>query len=409
MERPLHIHVVDDDPAILELVRTALELAGHRVTTSNNGASALGQLVADPPDVAILDLMMPGMDGAELCRRMRARPETASTPVIVLSAKIYDADRQGALRAGANAYATKPIRIEHLLHVVAEVVADEVTATFWGVRGTLPAPAPENVRYGGNTSCVSVQMPRGRLVIFDAGTGIRELGQHLMKTHPGRIDGTILITHPHWDHINALPFFAPLYVPGNAFEIAGPSQPGASMGDLVSAQMDGRFFPITPREFGASVRYRDLQQGSFDLDGVHIEAFMLMHPGVCLGYKLRHGDRSLCYITDHEMYLPDSPHYTGEYVDRLTEFLRGTDLLITDATYTDAEYDAKVGWGHTCISQAAELAHRAEVARLCLFHHDPAQDDDAIDRKLEQAQDWLRKAGSSTQALAPREGDELRI
>ena len=408
MQPNLSILVVDDDSAIRELVRTALELQGHTVRACSSGRQALEELAAEAPDVAIFDMMMPGMDGAELCRQVRARPDLAHIPIVVLSAKIYAADRAAALAAGADAYATKPIRIQQLLEVIAEVVQDAVVATFWGVRGTLPAPSPANVRYGGNTSCVSLALPRDGLIIFDAGTGIRELGNHLMA-RGGRVDATLLLTHPHWDHINALPFFAPLFVPGNHVEIAGPSQPGATMADLVAAQMDGRFFPITPREFGASLQYRDLHQGSFEFQGVTVDAFMLMHPGVCLGYRVRYRDRTFAYITDQELYLPDSPHYTGEYVDRLVAFLRGVDVLVTDTTYTDAEYADKVGWGHTCVSQVAELAHRAEVDRLCLFHHDPAQTDDDIDQKLESAVRWLQRAGSTTTALAPRERDELRL
>lgn len=409
MERTLAIHVVDDDPAILELVRTALELVGHTVRVSNNGAEALEAIAATPPDVAILDLMMPGMDGTELCRRLRKRPGLEDLPIIVLSAKIYAADRQTAMAAGANAYATKPIRVEQLLDVIAQAVSDEITATFWGVRGTLPAPSPENIRYGGNTSCVSLEFPKGELFVLDAGTGIRTLGNHLMANRPGRLSASILITHPHWDHINALPFFVPLFVPGNEFEICGPPQTGYSMRDLVAAQMDGTFFPITPREFGASINYRDLHQGRHTIQGIEVEAFMLMHPGVALGYRFHYRGRSLCYLTDQELYLPDSPHYTGEYVDRLIAFLKGTDVLITDTTYTDAEYPSKVGWGHTCVSQVADLAHRAQVKRLCLFHHDPAQNDDDIDRKLESVQAVLQRMGSSTEAIAPRERDVLML
>ena len=409
MHSPLTIHVVDDDPDILDLIRTALELVGHTVRTSQVSTDALEQLTADPPDVAIFDLMMPGMDGAELCRQVRARPGLAELPVIILSAKIYAADRQAAMAAGANAYATKPIRIEQLLDVIAQAVNDEVTAHFWGVRGTLPAPAPQNIRYGGNTSCVSLEFPRGQMLVLDAGTGIRELGNHLMASATGRLKGTILITHPHWDHINALPFFTPLYIQGNEFEICGPAQPGASMRDLVAAQMDGRFFPITPTEFGSSIRYRDLQQGTHLLNGVEVQAFMLMHPGVCLGYRINYRGRSLSYITDQELYLPDSPHYTAEYVDRLVEFLRGTNVLITDTTYTDLEYPSRVGWGHSSVSQVADLAHRAEVERLCIFHHDPSQTDDDIDRKLEDVQRWLSSRSSKTEALAPRERDSLQF
>ncbi len=409
MDRALKIHVVDDDPEILETVRQALELLGHTVTTSNAGDKGLDAMLASPPDLALLDLMMPGLDGAELCRRIRAREELAGVRIIVLSAKMYDADRQAALAAGAHAYATKPIRIERLREVIAQVMSDDILVEFWGVRGTLPAPAPENHRYGGNTSCVLLRFPRGRLAILDAGTGIRPLGQHLLRTHKGRLDASIFITHPHWDHINALPFFVPLFIQGNQFEVLGPAQAGRSMRELVSAQMDGTFFPITPREFGADITYRDLRQGPFETMGIKGEALMLMHPGVCLGYRFDEGGRSIAYITDNELHLPDSPYYTEEYVERLIAFLDGVDVLITDATYFDEEYGSKVGWGHTCLSQVADLAHRANVKRLFLHHHDPAQADVDIDRKLAFVKEWLARRASSTEVIAPRERDVVVV
>lgn len=409
MESSLVIHVVDDDPEILDLVSTALSLVGHSVQVSRSGEEALVAMAAAPPDVAILDLMMPGMDGTELCRRLRADPRFVDLPIVVLSAKVYAADRQAALAAGANAYATKPIRVQQLLDVISAAVSDDIKATFWGVRGTLPAPSPETIRYGGNTSCVSLTFPKGQQFVLDAGTGIRVLGEHLVANHPGRLTATVLITHPHWDHINALPFFTPLFIPGNEIEICGPPQTGYSMQQLVAAQMDGTFFPITPREFGASVTYRDLHPGRHQLQGIEVEAFMLMHPGVALGYRFFHKGRSLCYLTDQELYLPDSPHYTAEYVERLVAFLDGTDVLITDTCYTDAEYPAKAGWGHSSVSQVADLAHRAQVKRLCIFHHDPSQNDDDIDRKLEDVQRALQRLGSGTEALAPSERDELTL
>jgi CheY-like chemotaxis protein/phosphoribosyl 1,2-cyclic phosphodiesterase len=409
MDRSLKIHVVDDDREILDTVRQALELVGHTVQTSEDGSAAMAAFLADPPDIAILDLMMPGLDGAELCRRVRQQPELADVRIIVLSAKIYEADRRAALAAGADAYATKPIRIERLRAVIDEVMRDDLTVEFWGVRGTLPAPAPEANRYGGNTSCICLRFPKGRMAVLDAGTGIRGLGQHLMRTKTGRIEAAIFITHPHWDHINALPFFTPLFLQGNQFEVCGPAQPGRGMRDLVSAQMDGTFFPITPREFGADVTYTDLRQGPFDVMGMKGEAIMLMHPGVCLGYRFDHGGRSVAYVTDNELHLPDSQYYSEEYVVRLTRFLKDVDVLIIDATYFDEEYPSKVGWGHSSITQVADLAHRANVKRLCLHHHDPAQDDADIDRKLEVCKDRLARRGSSVEVLAPRERDILVV
>ncbi len=400
---------MDDDPAILQLVAEALRLQGHVVETSADGARALSRIIESVPELVILDLMMPGMDGVELCRRLRAEPTLDDTRLIVLSAKVYTADRLGALQAGADAYLTKPIRVDPLYDVVNRLVADRVVVKFWGVRGTLPAPSRENVRYGGNTSCVSLEFPRGQLFVLDAGTGIRGLGDALMAEGDGRLSGAIMLTHPHWDHINALPFFAPLFVAGNQFQICGPAQPGASVRDLVAAQMDGRFFPITPREFGADLTYTDLRQGRYRIQDVEVEAMMLMHPGVCLGYRFRHRDRSVCYVTDQELYLPDSPFYTQEYVERLIKFVSGADLLITDTTYTDLEYPSKVGWGHTSVSQVAELAHRASVRKLCIFHHDPAQNDLDIDQKLVSVKEALAARGSTTEAIAPAEGDVIEI
>lgn len=409
MTRSLRIHVVDDDPAIVQLVSEALRLKGHEVETSDNGADGLVQILERVPDLVVLDLMMPGMDGVELCRRVRAESSLDNTRLIVLSAKVYAADREAAMAAGADAFVTKPIRAERLHDTVARLIDDRIHVGFWGVRGTLPAPSPENIRYGGNTSCVSLVFPRGQRFILDAGTGIRGLGNHLLATETGRISAAIMLTHPHWDHINALPFFAPLFVPGNQFQICGPSQPGASVRDLVAAQMDGRFFPITPREFGADLTYTDLRQGRYRIQDIEVEAMMLMHPGVCLGYRFRHRGRSVAYVTDQELYLPSSPFYTEEYVERLIAFLSGTDLLITDTTYTDEEYPRKVGWGHSCVSQVADLAHRAAVRQLCIFHHDPAQDDEAIDRKLASVQEALARRGSSVEALAPAEGDTIEV
>jgi phosphoribosyl 1,2-cyclic phosphodiesterase len=361
--------------------------------------------------VAIVDLMMPGMDGAELCRRLRGRAELEALKIIVLSAKIYAADRNTSLSAGANSYAVKPIRIGQLLELIDHVVSDQVAVQFWGVRGTLPAPSPQNVRYGGNTTCVLLNFPRGQQFVLDAGSGIRELGNHLLKNARGRrCSGALFITHPHWDHINALPFFSPLYVPGNEWEICGPAQPGASVRDLVAAQMDGRFFPITPGEFGGSVCYTDLYQDRYRIQNVDVSTMLLMHPGVCLGYRFSYGGRTLTFVTDNELYLPGNAELHGEeYMDRLAEFVEGSDLLITDTTYTDEEYPARVGWGHSCVSQVARLAHKARVKRLCIFHHDPAQSDDDIDRKLLSTQEALSRMGGAVEAIAPREREELQL
>lgn len=407
--RSLRVLVVEDDPATAQVLFEVLSGFGHTVRVVHDGAEGLPALLRDPPDLLLVDLMMPGLDGVELCEQARAAASLAGLKIIVLSGKIYDADRAAALGAGADAFLTKPVRMAVLSETIARVMSGGAVVRFWGVRGTLPAPARSNVRYGGNTSCVSLHMPQDRFIVFDAGTGIRVLGAQLLAEGPARLTGTVLITHPHWDHINALPFFGPLYVPGNQVEVCGPAQGRMGMKELVAAQMDGRFFPITPREFGADVHYRDLRPGRCEVQGLQVECILLMHPGTCLGYRVYHQGRSIAYITDQELVPEDQPWSSPELRERLVSALAGVDLLIADCTYTDEEYPKRVGWGHSAVGATVDLAHDAGARTLALFHHDPSQTDDDIDAKLAFAQARLLSLGSTTRVIAPAEGDALPL
>lgn len=408
MATPYRFVVIDDDAREIEWITRVLREAGHEVTPCGDSPSALGLVREIRPDCVITDLMMPEIDGLEILVRIRQQPELATIPVVIVSGKIYDFDESRARSLGAAGYLKKPLDAERFLAAISAVMLDQVVVRYWGVRGTLPASGKGTLRYGGDTSCVTVELPGEALVIFDAGTGIRVLGEHLMRLGK-RVSARLFISHPHWDHINALPFFAPLYVPGNDFTMLGPAQATLGMADLVSAQMEGVYFPITVREWGANVRYRDMREETIDLDEIFVRARLLSHPGYCLGYRLEYHGRSVCYITDNELFLPDHPAYNAFYVEQLTRFIRGADLLITDTTYTDEAYASKVGWGHSCVSQVVELAHSAGVARLHLFHHDPSEDDDAIDRKLEQAREKGRALGTKTEISAPAQGTVLRL
>ena len=399
--------IVDDDPDSLALVSRLLTEAGHEVIVRASSTGAVRDIPDARPDCVITDLMMPVMDGFELTRELRRRPELAAMKIVILSAKSYDFDRRRAKEMGADGYLTKPIKRETFLQSISEIVADRIAVHYWGVHGTLPVPGEAYTRYGGNTPCVSVEVSGEPLYVFDCGSGIKKLSDRVMAGAAERMSARVFISHTHWDHINTVPFFAPLYMRGNQIEIFGPYQGNLTIERAISAQMESVYFPVTIREFGARIMFRDLREETLDFGPVRIQTMLLRHPGYCLGYKLICRDRTICYITDNELYLPTDPRHDARYVERLADFVRRADVLITDTTYRDHEYPSKVDWGHSCVSQVADLAARAEVKRLHLFHHDPDQTDDDIDAKLEETREELARLGSNVVCEAPAEGTDL--
>jgi len=282
-------------------------------------------------------------------------------------------------------------------------------AQFWGIRGALPVPGKKTIRYGGNTNCVTLTIGKKNFFIFDAGTGIKELSNHLIKQRKIPLSAKIFITHPHYDHINGIPFFSPLYLAGNEFELFGTEHSGNNIGNLISKQMDTIYFPITIEEFKAKLTFRDIGEEDFYIDDIHIQTILLNHPGKCLGYRVQYKNKSFCYITDNELHLKTSPQYNQETVDRLIHFISNTDILVIDSTYTDIEYLKKIGWGHSCVSQVVDIADKAKVKLLCLYHHDPSQYDKDIDLKLKKARSLLKSRHSKTRCIAPNEGKKIIV
>ena len=399
--------IVDDDPDTLALVSDLLTGAGHEVAVFTSSTVAVRDIPGARPDCVITDLMMPVMDGFELTRELRQRPELADMKILILSAKSYDFDRRRAKEMGADGYLIKPINRVTFVQSIDEIVSDRIAVHYWGVHGTHPVPGTAYMRYGGNTSCVSVEIGGEPLYIFDCGSGIKGLSDRIMADAGQRFSARIFISHTHWDHINMVPFFAPLYLRGNQIEVFGPYQGDLTIERAISAQMESVYFPVTIREFGAHLMFRDLREESLDFGPVRVDTMLLRHPGYCLGYKLTCRNRTICYITDNELYLPSDPRHDARYVQKLANFVRGADVLITDTTYRDHEYPSKVDWGHSCVSEVADLAARAEVKRLHLFHHDPDQTDNDIDAKLSEARAALAQLGSDVVCEAPAEGAGL--
>jgi phosphoribosyl 1,2-cyclic phosphodiesterase len=308
--------------------------------------------------------------------------------------------RSKAFAAGADEVLAKPYDLDQILAVMDTI--DRFHITFWGARGTLPLSGENSLRYGGNTSCLGLNIGRDRHFIFDAGTGLRKYSRHLLEKHGGKFNGRVFITHPHWDHLNCLPFFAPFFIPGNRISLMGPPQGERSFRDLIDGQMDGIYFPVTVDAFGADVTYGDMLDGQHQFDGVSLRAFHLSHPGYCLGYRIDHFGRSVAYITDNELgnIPPDS-----DFTERLAHFLEGVDMLIHDTAYFDHEYPTKINWGHSSVSPVVRLADAAKVKKLFLFHHDPEHGDKDLDLKLDKATALADEIGAEFECQNACEGD----
>ncbi|MGI0488326.1 MBL fold metallo-hydrolase [Pantanalinema rosaneae CENA516] len=253
---------------------------------------------------------------------------------------------------------------------------------FWGVRGSIPAPGAETVRYGGNTSCVEMRIG-GKRLIFDGGTGLRVLGKSLLKQMP--VEAYMFFTHSHWDHIQGFPFFVPAFIKGNCFHIYGAIAPnGATMKQRLSDQMLHPNFPVPIQVMQSDLKFYDLFPGDvMQLDDITIETGSLNHPNTAMGYRITWNGRTVVYATDTE-------HYPDRLDENLLHLARDANMLIYDACYTDEEYHdpkaPKIGWGHSTWQEAVKLAKAANVSKAVIFHHDPNHTDDFLDDVEAQVQ-----------------------
>lgn len=268
---------------------------------------------------------------------------------------------------------------------------------FWGVRGSTPTPQRSNLRYGGNTSCVELRTRDG-IFVFDCGTGLRLLGQSLRREFGKRpIKARVFLSHFHWDHIQGIPFFSPLYSQQNHFDFHSFKSTETDVRQALEDQMLNPYFPVDMRAMLARRHFHIIGEEKHCFDGLSITSKRLNHPQGCMGYRIEHNGKVIVYATDNE---PGNP----EGDQNVRALAQGADVFIYDSQYTPHEYKTvKKNWGHSTWEEAVNIAREADVKKLVLFHHDPDHDDKAIDAILRQSRRKFRSA------LAAKEGLTLRL
>ncbi len=281
------------------------------------------------------------------------------------------------------------------------------TVSFHGVRGSTPCAGDRYERYGGNTSCVSLEADDHDPVILDLGTGLRPYGEQLETE--GRADGfrgSVLLTHLHWDHVQGLPFFGPLSYPGSSIDVYGPAQPDASFGTVFGELMKQPFFPIRSEQLSGAVRFHGAGNDDFPVDGAKVRSRWVRHTSPTLGFRVDLNGVSVAYLSDHG---PGCSADPDDFVPRdVLDLCDGVDLLIHDAQHTCGEYETHRHFGHSTVDYAVHVARESGAQRLALFHHCPSHSDSDVDRLLLHAGDLAARRGVA-EVIAAAEGLQLTL
>ena len=295
---------------------------------------------------------------------------------------------------------------------------------FWGTRGSISTPGKQTVRYGGNTPCIELRLPNDQLIILDAGTGIRNLGETLIENGES-IKAHLLISHPHWDHIQGFPFFKPAFISGNELTIVGTERAEKSLSEIISEQMNRIYFPIQLHDLKAKIKFVPLrEEGEMDVHDAKVKIIYVNHPGFTVAYRVEYQDKVLVYVSDNEPFDREAAasltnfeqvvkqkygEGEGDPNQRVFDFCRNADVLIHDATYTPEEYIDRVGWGHSHYLFTLRVASEANVKRLYLFHHDQNHSDDKVDDILKKCKKEVKSRGYHFECEAAIENMTITI
>jgi phosphoribosyl 1,2-cyclic phosphodiesterase/ActR/RegA family two-component response regulator len=433
--------VIVADQAFRSRLTPGLNEHGWSVLDAGDCQRALALASQHQPELIVCDWQAPWSDIARSCRGLAGPKETSGRrPILVAAGDGQLAERIAALESGADEYIAKSVDAQSLEKLLARWSANgqgnaqpnsngspgggsDTRLKFWGVRGSMAAPGPETVYYGGNTSCVEVRVG-GDIIILDAGTGIRKLGLTLVEEFKDRpINLNVLITHTHWDHIQGFPFFPPAYNLNNKIDIYGFEGARQGLQSTLSSQMENPYFPISMQQMPGTITIHELKELSFKVGSIGVKAHFLNHPGVCTGYRLFTPGGSISYLPDVELFQQLRTRWkTGadsvrrqeietvpEEDRNVLEFIRDSEVLIVDSQYNPEEYEQHIGWGHSCFEDGVTLAVQGGVRRLFLFHHDPDHTDEQVSRMVARAREMALRRHSPLIVEAAREGCEVLL
>lgn len=406
-----------------EFVRALSETGEYEIVHAKTGQEAIDKITSFKPELIITTMMIHGMDGIEILRRVRSTPELSKIGIVIASwqpmVQIYHA----AIALGADYFLMRPSTPQQIRTIcrrffegglkpdpfpplvetgieggecyVPRIHKPDHYLRFWGTRGSSPVSGSEYVRFGGNTSCLEVRSGSD-LVIIDAGSGIRPLGEQLANQGIRHIH--LFLGHTHWDHVIGFPFFAPLYQEGVKISIWAPVGFEKSTRDLLVEMLAYAYFPVRIEDIHASLIFNELRDSQIvEIGHLRITAHHAFHPGATLCFKIETGKTTVGYVTDNEMLMGYHGHPNAIKPEDhlliphrpLINFLKGVNILIHEAQYDSYEYLEKVGWGHSSISNASVLVKYCQPHEWIITHHDPRHTDKELQEKREIHSDVL--------------------
>ncbi len=417
------IFIADSSAKILESLLSHPSAAHYQIESAASGPECLKKMILFQPELLLIDLMLPEMHGIEILKRIKSDPQTQHWGVIISSDEPMIQNHHAALAEGAVYFLRKPFDPSHFFHLAHRFFLNklhpdpfsgqesealkgqhcylpkthppDVYIKFWGTRGSNPVSGPEYVRFGGNTCCLEIRDGKDRILI-DAGTGIRPLGHLLLQENHPRTH--LFLSHTHWDHITGFPFFNPIYRPEHQIDIWSPIGFEKSTRELFTEMLAYSYFPVRLDDIQAQIAFKDLRDGqSVQIGRIQIDMHYAYHPGPTLCFKIHIAGKKIGYATDNEVLLGyhGDPHalkandpLLAPYESQIA-FFKGCDILIHEAQYTPMEYQKKVGWGHSSISNVAVLIKHCRIQEWIVTHHDPSHTDEFLFKKIQLHQDIL--------------------